>query len=547
MNISNWKLKIFLFLFAFLFLFVLPTYAVTSKTFFVNLYSDPFGRSQIQANLIRSTGRIEFYLDDFWYANRFSGDKEKFLQQINDLSLKANSEIWPLLSQKLNMDFSFGPSKEKKLIILLCPISQDVESYIRKDDGYFKKDYPSSNEAGVIYLSASLISDQTIDRLSYYLAHELTHLITFELKEKPNNVKEDIWLNEARAEYAGTLLGYDQNWQTSNLKRRATDFLNLKTFSLLNWENKPENYATVNFLMQYLVGQYGEKIWVDTLRSKGIGIQSLNDFFNANGNRITFSNVFTNWLIASAVNDCSLGNQYCYSNPLLRNLVVFPANYYLPSQNLSSMSIQDTLKVWGAKWQKIVGGQGSLRLEFTSYTNKPGQILPYIVIKQDGKKSINSVPLSYNVASKVIISDFNGQNAAFVFIPNIFDDSLKETKTSNYSYAWNAVNTSNARSEEEAKRAEQLIIDQLQAEVDRLTKILANLIAQRSLSCPVFNQDLYYGLKNNASVNCLQKFLKEKYPNFYQTDITGNYYFLTQIAVTKYQALKGLPQTGYFG
>jgi len=548
MNIlQGWKLKISLFLFVFLFLPVLPTWATTSKSFFVNLYSDPFGRNQIQANLIRSTGKIDFYLDDFWYANRLTGDKNKFLQKVYDLSLGADTRILPILSQKLNANFNFGPNEEEKLIVLLCPISQDVESYIRKDDGYFKKDYPFSNEAGIIYLNASLISDQNIDRLSYYLAHELVHLITFELKEKPNNVKEDIWLNEARAEYVETLLGYDQDWQTSNLKRRAQDFLNLKDFSLLNWENKSENYATVNFLMQYLVGQYGEKIWIDTLKSKTTGIQSLNDFFNINGYNIVFSKVFINWLIASAINDCSLGNQYCYSNPLLKNLIVFPVNYYLPNQDLASMSIKDNIKIWGAKWQKIVGGQGSLKLEFTSYANKPNQVLPYIVISQDGKKSIYFAPLNYNAANKIIISDFNGQNSALIFIPNIFDDSLKETKASNYAYTWNAINMSGTRGEEEAKRIEQITIEKLQAEVERLKKILSDLLIQRGLTCSSFSQDLYCGL-TSPEVKCLQQFLANLGNDIYPEKlITGYYGPLTMAAIKRYQALKGIITTGYFG
>jgi len=58
-----------------------------------------------------------------------------------------------------------------------------------------------------------------------YLAHELTHLITFNQKERLNNIQEEIWLNEARAEYAPTLCGYNDEYEGSYLKSRVDDFL----------------------------------------------------------------------------------------------------------------------------------------------------------------------------------------------------------------------------------------------------------------------------------------------------------------------------------
>jgi len=69
-----------------------------------------------------------------------------------------------------------------------------------------------------------------------------------------------------------------------------------------------------------------------------------------------------------------------------------------------------------------------------------------------------------------------------------------------------------------------------------------------TISCSKFSNNLYFGLKNNNEVKCLQQFFSAKYQSLYPLKlITGNYFTATQSAVKKYQAQKGISQTGYFG
>lgn len=61
-----------------------------------------------------------------------------------------------------------------------------------------------------------------------------------------------------------------------------------------------------------------------------------------------------------------------------------------------------------------------------------------------------------------------------------------------------------------------------------------------------FNNDLYYGMKNNPEVKNLQQFLKDQ--GLYNYRITGNYYDLTYYSVIEFQKKHGVtPASGYFG
>jgi peptidoglycan hydrolase-like protein with peptidoglycan-binding domain len=55
-------------------------------------------------------------------------------------------------------------------------------------------------------------------------------------------------------------------------------------------------------------------------------------------------------------------------------------------------------------------------------------------------------------------------------------------------------------------------------------------------------------MTGNQEINCLQQFLKFQGAGIYPEGlVTGNFYSATKAAVIRYQALKGIIQTGYFG
>jgi len=65
-------------------------------------------------------------------------------------------------------------------------------------------------------------------------------------------------------------------------------------------------------------------------------------------------------------------------------------------------------------------------------------------------------------------------------------------------------------------------------------------------SAQTFDQDLFYGLRQNENVKELQEFLADK--GFYDVSATGNFFSLTLSSVKKFQAAHGIvPTSGYFG
>ncbi|GAH35118.1 unnamed protein product, partial [marine sediment metagenome] len=55
------------------------------------------------------------------------------------------------------------------------------------------------------------------------------------------------------AEYAPTLLGYDDEYEGSNLQRRVKKFLAEPSDSITEWQNTSADYGGLNLFIQYLV------------------------------------------------------------------------------------------------------------------------------------------------------------------------------------------------------------------------------------------------------------------------------------------------------
>jgi peptidoglycan hydrolase-like protein with peptidoglycan-binding domain len=365
------------------------------------------------------------------------------------------------------------------------------------------------------------------------------------------NVSEEIWLNEARAEYILTFLGYDDPYEGSNLQKRVNEFLKAPSDSLTEWLNKKEDYGIINLFTHYLVDHYGMKILVDSLHSSKVGIPSINEALAKNGFKEDFSQIFTDFTIAVLVNDCSLGQKYCFLNPNLKNLKIVPQTNFLPLIGESTLSIINATKNWAGNWHKIIGGKNVLKFEFQGNPEVNFRI-PYLIEDSGGKIEIDFFQLDKNQKGTIYIPDFNTKNKSLIIIPTI------QTKTSGFdgledSYQFSfTVSTIERTPEEEAKLIEQLLaqIDFLKKEIARVQAQINEILAKRGqlISCQKLENDLYFGMMNNPEVRCLQEFLKSRGPEIYPEGlVTGNFLSLTLAAVKRYQASKGLIQTGYFG
>ena len=560
-----WGAKI---IFIGLIFFVLPAIVSADSlgqqtNFFVDPSYDLYNRSEISATCRRVGSNAYFYIDDEYWQGLTDQEKETIKQFLQDLDQEFSNNIYPTLTSTYGFEWRPGIDKDYLLTILIHPIKEDAGGYFNPGDEYPKVQVPTSNQREMLYLNTAYITDNL---MSSFLAHEFTHLITFNQKNKMRGVEEEVWLNEARAEYSPTLVGYDQqNLADSNLQQRIETFLENPSDSLTEWRNFTSDYGVINLFIQYLVDHYGVEILAESLRSDKIGIPSINYALKKQGYKTDFSDVFTDWTVAVLVNDCSLGERYCYRNKTLRDFRVIPLTNFLPLVGKSSLRYGNSTQNWSGNWLKIIGGKGTLKLEFDG-SDEVNFRVPYVLEDIEGKKSVKYLELNPEQDGTIFIPDFGSDFSSLTIIPSIqtkisgFSDSEPY-----YSFFWQATTQED---EELQELAEEKLIQELLAQVEELKrqiaavqaeiqKILAKRAEQRErISCQRFDNNLYFGMKNDE-VRCLQEFLKQEGRDIYPEGlVTGYFGYLTQAAVIRFQEkyadeiLKPLGLvhgTGYFG
>jgi hypothetical protein len=522
--------------------FAQDIYLGQERSFNVQFDYDLFGRTKTETDLIKITNKLYFYADKEWLKELSSGNRQEIDNKLYNLANEFEYKIYPNLTKTFGDEDNPGVDNNSRIIVVLHKMKSTIGGYIQTEDHYSIQTYPHSNVGQIIYLNADNVLSLSLDNLSYHLAHEFLHLITLN-----QNPKEEVWLNEARAEYAETLLGYGEKWDQSSLQNRLQQFLRGTEISLLSWNNSRYDYAKVNLFAHYLVDFYGVDILVDSLKSSLSGVDALNYALKQKGFSEDFSVVFMNWIIANIVNDCSLGEKYCYQNVLLQDFTLFPYTYYLPTQSKSSLSVTDSIKNWEAKWQKITGGSEMIKLKFTIPEQTPINKIPYMIESIDGKKTIGFFDFSITNIQEIYIEGMGTKNKAIYFIPFVASIGNEQDKT--YYYSWEVTNVeSNKQQEEEIIQALLKKIDELKRQLVILqTQIAMQKTYQSNFSCSVFSQDLYYGM-NSSEVECLQQFLANLGNDIYPEKlVTGYFGPLTQSAVQRYQAFKGIIVTGYFG
>ena len=224
------------------------------KDFFVDKTYDVSEREEISAFLLKIGPEVYYYAEEDWWNLLTRTQRNEVSSKIEILDTEFHQNIYSTLTSAFGGEWNPGIDNDSRITVLFHPMINDAGGYTNYGDEYFKVQNPSSNEREMVYLNTDFI---TIPILKSLLAHEFVHLITFNQKEILHNVSEEIWLNEARAEYASTLLKYDDVFLGSNLERRVQVFIKNPTDSLIEWNNEKADYATVNLFSQYIVDQYG--------------------------------------------------------------------------------------------------------------------------------------------------------------------------------------------------------------------------------------------------------------------------------------------------
>ncbi len=538
MNCQNpIRKKIILIFSVFLFFLIAPnnTLAAVSE-FNIDSSYDYIGRSKISAFLYQIGSNAFFYVEDGFYQNLDTEKKQAFADAVRNLSQEFDGVIYPKLTETYGSEQKPGIDKDEKITVLITRIKEDAAGYFNEGDEYPKNQVPTSNEREMIYISASYI---TSPLAKIFLAHEFTHLITFNQKTVKYGQTEETWLNEGRAEAASTILGYDTDYANSNLLKRISDFSQKPKDPLTEWKDLSTDYGVVDMFIQYLLDHYGKKILADSLQSGKLGIPSLNYALSKNGYSEDFSQIFTNWSIAILVNNCNLGQKYCYLNQNLKNIRVVPQINYLPPAGEITLSASDFTKNWAGNWLKFIGGEGTLKFEFIGDQNVKFRV-PYLLLDSSGNYSVNFLNLNDRQTGIIYISDFGKKYISFTIIPTIQSKIIGfDGIESSYKFIWSAstINSSGNPPEEENKE----LIAKLSAQIALLENQIAQIQAQinailgKKISCTIVS-DLYFGMQNNSEVSCLQEFLKSQGSEVYPEGlVTGNFLSLTQMAVIRFQ------------
>jgi len=499
--------------------------------FYVDKGFDATSRDQVTATLVKTSSNLYFYVERQWWESQLPAKQNEILAGFDDLSSEFSQKIYPTLTSVFGKEWNPGVDGDNKITILFEAMNTSEGGYFRTADEYIRLQIPESNEKEMLYLSLDQIDS---NKLKMLLAHEFVHLITFNQKNRAFGLEEETWLNEARADYSSTILGYDSVYAGSNLQSRVKDFASNPSDSVTEWKGTKYDYASVSLFTHYLVDRYGIDVLINSLKSEYIGIESINYALVKSGSKDTFDKIFTNWTIASIINDCSIGEKYCYLNENLKNLKISPSLNFIPINGNVSLSVTDVTKNWTGNWLKFIGGSGDLKIDFSSLAGLDFKV-PYVLEDNVGNQSVKFLTLDASEKGEISVENFGANYKFIIIIPSLQSkfsgfDGVELT----YPFTYSVSAKGNTQTEEEAT------IQQLLDKIALLKAEIAKLLSQKPQSTEAFcgnlQNNLHFGMTNNEEVKCLQTFLKlqgaDIYPEGY---ITGNFGSLTKSAVIRFQ------------
>ncbi|MEA2097775.1 MAG: hypothetical protein U9P70_01720 [Patescibacteria group bacterium] len=394
-----------------------------NKIFLVDSSYDFSGRTEVATTLKKIGTDAYFYVEDDYYNNLSRNSKLEFDSYLSFLVSDFDKTIYPRTREVFGREWNPGIDNDNKVTILFTKTKENIGGYFNPSDEYKKSEVANgkSNEKEMIYLNIAFISD---NRIKSFLAHEFQHMITWYHKTKLRNITDDIWLNEARSEYASTAIGYDDNYLNSNLKARIKNFEVDPVDSLTEWQNKISDYSSVNLFSQYLADRFGEEIFRRMVDNNRVGIQSidkaLSDLYYKDD---TFQSVFKDWVITNYVNGTVLDSKYSYQNENIsyENFHIQPKNIYELNYN-TTLNINGLIKDWSNEYYKFNIAEKNCANENRIKINFNGQdsgqfFVSYVVSYQDETRKVNEMELDNNQDSDFYISCWDKDISSITIIP----------------------------------------------------------------------------------------------------------------------------------
>ena len=254
----------------------------TRKVFWV---SDMHGnRFQVETTLRFATAHGRMWVQD---------DLDMDDRRLAMLGSSLEEEIYPKvlsllgdepLSHKMPVEFVFTDRLGPRLAGYFSPRDR-VHSEISE----------TSNGRRMILINVKLAQDQ--DRLARLVAHELQHLIHWELDSN-----ETVWVQEGFSEFAERLLGHDR-------EPHGSAYLSEPDLQLNAWPLERDfarHYGAVSLLINYLYDRFGPEFVSALARHPADGLEALDallleaDLWDSGRNRVlTTEEVVLDWGLAN--------------------------------------------------------------------------------------------------------------------------------------------------------------------------------------------------------------------------------------------------------
>ena len=383
------------------------------QTFFVEPSYDISNREKVAAVLKKIGTRAYFYVDEKYWNEKTSAEQNVLKNYLDNLSAEFDQTIYPKLRKIFGEEWSPGIDNDLKITIFFVQMSDGAKGAFRIGDECPKtiSECQTSNEREMIYLNVDFLNSPL---MKSFLAHEFQHLINCNQKNRIRKINEDIWLNEARSEYAPTLCGYNENYKGSYLQMRVSSFMFKPSDPLCEWQDDVDDYGPASLFIHYLVDHYGEEILKETTQSEKVGIASINSALEKLGYNEKFEDIFTNWTIANLLNDSSIDSSKKYG--YLSDDLNYPA-FHIDPQNEYPISLSADLKIsqqtkdWSGNWFKFNplfqnSGNSVLRLTFDGQSENGNFRVPIVKAKKNNSFEISEISLNKFQDGTVFIENF---------------------------------------------------------------------------------------------------------------------------------------------
>lgn len=392
-----------------------PDRAAASTQFFVDSSYDDSGRNSITATDILDGNHAHFYVEDSFLSSLSSVGQQQLFNYTQKLSDDFDFIMYPNETLAFGNEWKPGIDNDLKITILITPMKNSAGGYFRPEDEQLVAQTAGSNQREILYLNAHLIAYPHVHE---FLAHEFQHLINYNQKTRLRGMQDEVWLNEMMSEVSPMIAGiYKEpyfSYDKSNIHDRVTTFLDSPNDDLLDWTESVQDYAGIALLGYYLEEHYGPQLFTDLEQSDKTGIPALDEALQKVGAGKTFEQVFSDWTVATILNDCTQApqNLYCYTDSFLNhdNLSI---QFRKTQISNSQVSFNQQTDEWAGNWFRYsqdtqAGGSSSqqssspaptyLNFSFSAPAASTEFLGWYVAYNTDNTGKVYAIPFSQSAA-----------------------------------------------------------------------------------------------------------------------------------------------------